>query len=80
MHWLEYNHHLKTHIKLKYKRSKHLEVIATKQVDNIEDNILLHISDVTYWVNREPKLQALSRAAEQSAESVIITDKNGFIQ
>ena len=72
--------HLKTHIKLKYKRSKHLEVIATKQVDNIEDNILLHIADVTYWVNREKKLQALSRAAEQSAESVIITDKNGFIQ
>ncbi|WP_238028578.1 bifunctional diguanylate cyclase/phosphodiesterase [Photobacterium sp. Ph5] len=72
--------HLKTHIKLKYKRSKHLEVIATKQVNNIEDNILLHIADVTYWVNREKKLQALSRAAEQSTESVIITDKNGFIQ
>ncbi|PSV28370.1 MULTISPECIES: EAL domain-containing protein [unclassified Photobacterium] len=72
--------HLKTHIKLKYKRSKHLEVIATKQVDNVEDNILLHIADITYWVNREKKLQALSRAAEQSAESVIITDKNGFIQ
>lgn len=72
--------HLKTHIKLKFKRTKHLEVIATKQNDSVEDNILLHIADVTYWVNREKRLQALSRAAEQSAESVMITDKNGFIQ
>ncbi|WP_318510624.1 EAL domain-containing protein [Photobacterium leiognathi] len=72
--------HLKTHIKLKFRRSKHLEVIATKQVNNVDDNILLHIADVTYWVDREKRLQALSRAAEQSTESVVITDKNGFIQ
>lgn len=74
------NKQLKTHIKLKYKRSKYLEIIATKKSKNIEDNILLNISDVSYWVEREKKLQALSRAADQSAESVVITNKTGFIQ
>lgn len=58
---------------------KHLEIIATK-INNNDDNIMLHIIDVTSWVKREQQLKGLSRAVEQSEEAVIITDRFGVIE
>ena len=76
---LPYKDKKKIHLKINTSPVKNLEIIATKFNDT-DDNIMLHIIDVTSWVKREQQLKGLSRAVEQSEEAVIITDKFGFIE
>ena len=77
---MAYNNQEKTQTKINNTQFKHIEIIATKINNNGNDNIMLHIIDVTSWIKREQQLKGLSRAVEQSEEAVIITDKFGFIE
>ncbi|PSW28212.1 GGDEF domain-containing protein [Photobacterium phosphoreum] len=76
---LAFNDKKKMQLKINTPPFKHLEIIATK-INNNDDNIMLHIIDVTSWVKREQQLKGLSRAVEQSEEAVIITDRFGVIE
>ncbi|WP_256383992.1 GGDEF domain-containing phosphodiesterase [Photobacterium toruni] len=79
LNFLPCNTKKKINIKIKKSQVKHLEITATKM--NINNNdIMLHIIDVTAWIKREQQLKGLSRVVEQSEEAVIITDKYGFIE
>lgn len=44
------------------------------------DLIMVHTEDITERMNNERELQKLSRAIEQTADSVLLTDKNGMIE
>ncbi|NQT26797.1 SpoIIE family protein phosphatase [candidate division KSB1 bacterium] len=44
------------------------------------DMVLVHTEDVTHRKANERELRKLSNAVEQTADSVIITDKNGLIE
>ncbi|UTM58651.1 EAL domain-containing protein [Photobacterium sp. CCB-ST2H9] len=59
---------------------QHLEIIATETAYNDGNEVLLNIRDVTNWVEREEKLKSLSRALEQSDDSIIITNDRGIIE
>ncbi|MGF1876575.1 EAL domain-containing protein [Photobacterium frigidiphilum] len=59
---------------------KYVALIASETVFSSTSEILLHISDVTDWIERELKLKSLSHAVEQSDNTVLITDKNGIIE
>lgn len=59
---------------------QHLEIIASETAYNEGNEILLNIRDVTAWVEREEKLKSLSRALEQSDDSIIITNEKGIIE
>ncbi|MBD8513891.1 EAL domain-containing protein [Photobacterium sp. WH24] len=59
---------------------QHLEIIASETAYNDGNEILLNIRDVTVWVDREEKLKSLSRALEQSDDSIIITNEKGIIE
>ncbi|KDM91583.1 putative bifunctional diguanylate cyclase/phosphodiesterase [Photobacterium galatheae] len=59
---------------------QHLEIIATETAYNDGNEVLLNIRDVTNWVEREEKLKSMSRALEQSDDSIIITNDRGIIE
>ncbi|WEM41142.1 EAL domain-containing protein [Photobacterium sp. DA100] len=61
-------------------KTKHIEVIATETIYSSSREILLNLRDVTYWIEREEKLKSMSRALEQSNDSIIITDKRGVVE
>jgi PAS domain S-box-containing protein len=44
------------------------------------DSIMVHTEDITERKNNERELRKLSSATEQTADSVILTDKNGIIE
>lgn len=44
------------------------------------DLIMVHTEDITERMNNERELQKLSRAVQQTADSVFLTDKNGMIE
>jgi sigma-B regulation protein RsbU (phosphoserine phosphatase) len=44
------------------------------------DLIMVHIEDITEIKNNDRELQKRSRAIEQTADTVILTDKNGIIE
>jgi len=59
---------------------KYIALIASETVFSSTSEILLHVSDITSWIERELKLKSLSRAVEQSDDTVLITDMNGIIE
>ena len=61
-------------------KTKHIEIIATETAYSSSREILLNLRDVTYWIEREEKLKSMSRALEQSNDSIIITDKRGVVE
>ena len=61
-------------------KTQHIEIIATETVYSSRREILLNLRDVTYWIEREEKLKSMSRALEQSNDSIIITDKRGVVE
>ncbi|KMV30782.1 diguanylate phosphodiesterase [Photobacterium swingsii] len=71
---------VKSQIKLSATRKQHLEIVGVETQYSNSKEILLTIRDVTSWVNRELKLKSLSRALEQSNDTVLITDCRGIIE
>ncbi|OAN17677.1 diguanylate phosphodiesterase [Photobacterium jeanii] len=61
-------------------KKQHLEIIGLQTQYSDHKEILLAIRDVTSWVTRELKLKSLSRALEQSNDTVVITDCRGIIE
>ncbi|PSU34232.1 bifunctional diguanylate cyclase/phosphodiesterase [Photobacterium lutimaris] len=61
-------------------KTKHIEIIATETTYSSSREILLNLRDVTYWIEREEKLKSMSRALEQSNDSIIITDRRGVVE
>ncbi|MGF1835899.1 EAL domain-containing protein [Photobacterium sanguinicancri] len=71
---------VKSQVKRSATRKQHLEIIGVETQYSNRKEILLAIRDVTSWVKRELKLKSLSRALEQSDDTVLITDCRGIIE
>ncbi|QUJ68707.1 EAL domain-containing protein [Photobacterium sp. GJ3] len=69
-----------TQITLHMSPPKHLELIAIETTYLDGNELLLNIRDITSWVEREEKLKSMSRALEQSDDSIIITNDRGIIE
>lgn len=75
------NHHpVKTRIQLSSLKTRHIEFIATETTYSSSSELLLNFRDVTYWIEREEKLKSMSRALEQSNDSIVITNHSGIIE
>jgi len=75
------NHHpVKTRIQLSSLKTRHIEFIATETTYSSSSELLLNFRDVTYWIEREEKLKSMSRALEQSNDSIVITNHRGIIE
>lgn len=71
---------VKTRIQLRNLKTRHIEFVATETTYSSSSEILLNFRDVTYWIEREEKLKSMSRALEQSNDSIIITNHRGIIE
>lgn len=74
------NYPIKACIQLTNLKTRHIEVIASETFHDSSSEILLNIRDVTYWIEREEKLKSMSRALEQSDDSILITNHRGIIE
>lgn len=74
------NRPVKTRIQLSNLKTRHIEFIATETIYSSSSELLLNFRDVTYWIEREEKLKSMSRALEQSNDSIIITNHRGIIE
>lgn len=79
-HQTQHERAIKTKIQLKHIKTKNIEVIATETSYSTSCEILLNLRDITYWIKREEKLKSMSRALEQSNDSILITDSRGIIE
>ncbi|MCW8327712.1 EAL domain-containing protein [Photobacterium sp. SDRW27] len=71
---------IKARIQLISLKPRHIEFIASETFYHSSSEILLNIRDITYWIEREEKLKSMSRALEQSNDSIIITNNRGIIE
>ncbi|ELR67698.1 hypothetical protein C942_00005 [Photobacterium marinum] len=71
---------IKVRIKLSQLKTRYIEFIATETHYSNRSEILLNFRDVTYWIEREEKLKSMSRALEQSNDSIIITNNQGIVE
>ncbi|UXI02487.1 bifunctional diguanylate cyclase/phosphodiesterase [Photobacterium sp. TY1-4] len=71
---------VKARLKFNDLRDRHIECTATETTYSTSSELLLNFRDVTYWINREEKLKSMSRALEQSNDSIVITNHRGIIE
>ncbi|MGF1723748.1 EAL domain-containing protein [Photobacterium nomapromontoriensis] len=79
-HQAQHKRVIKTQIQINNVKNKHIEVIATETSYSSSREILLNLRDITEWIEREEKLKSMSRALEQSNDSIIITDSKGIVE
>lgn len=70
----------KTRLKFNDLRDRHIECIATETTYSHSCELLLHFRDISSWIKREEKLKSMSRALEQSNDSIIITNHRGIVE
>ncbi len=71
---------IKARIQLSHLKTRHIEFIATETHYSDSSEVLLNFRDITYWIEREEKLKSMSRALEQSNDSIIITNNRGIVE
>ncbi|UTV28871.1 EAL domain-containing protein [Photobacterium atrarenae] len=71
---------VKTRLKFNDLRDRYIECIATETTYSASRELLLNFRDITDWIEREEKLKSMSRALEQSNDSILITNHRGIIE